>query len=65
MALWTISNKTAYNLVFTAPVSSVESFAPIALNMIDTFEVFLMRERYPDDEPEQREIGGPNIGYRA
>ena len=39
LALWTLSDNTAYNVVFVAPVSTVESFIPIVVNMIDSFEI--------------------------
>jgi hypothetical protein len=64
-ALWTISDNSAYNLVFIAPVSTAESFIPVALDMIDTFEAFHVVERDPTGEPEQGRNNGSSSGFRS
>ena len=64
-ALWTVSDNTAYNLVFIAPVSAFESFVPVVENMIASFEVAQAGEGGFAGETEQTENNGSGSGFRS
>jgi hypothetical protein len=64
-ALWTVSDNTAYNLVFIAPISAFESFVPVVENMIASFEVAPAGEGGFAGETEQTENNGSGSGFRS
>jgi hypothetical protein len=62
LVLWTISDDTAYNLIFIAPVSTIDGFIPVAETMMDSFEMMSAGDQ---SESEETENDGFTTGFRS